>query len=61
MEKGKVKRDYSKDNERQKEINKVYRVKVPLYQAKAFDEKLKKENKTFSSLAREAIEKYLKK
>ena len=61
MDEKENKRDYIKDNARQKEINKIYRVKVPIYQAKALDEKLKKENKTFSSLAREAIEKYLKK
>lgn len=61
MEKEKVKRDYKKEAERDKQLNKKYIVKVPIYQAKALDEKLKKESKTFSSLAREAIEKYLKK
>lgn len=55
------KRDTKKEYERQKTINKRYVVKVPLYQARALDEKLKKENKTYSSLAIEAIEKYLKK
>lgn len=55
------KRDYAKDHIRQKEINKVYIVKVPLYMAKAFDDKLKKDNKKYSEFAREAIEKYLKK
>lgn len=55
------KRDYTKDNERQKEINKRYVVKVPLYMAKALDEKLKKDNKKYSDFAREAIEKYIKK
>lgn len=56
-----IKRDMQKEYERQKEINKRYTVKVPLYIANALDEKLKKENKTYSSLALEAIEKYLKK
>lgn len=54
-------RDYKKDNERQKEINKRYVVKVPLFMAKALDEKLKNDNKKYSDFAREAIEKYLKK
>ena len=61
MENRYIKRDYSKDNSRQKEINKRYTVKVPLYEAKALDEKLKKDNETWSSFARKAIEKYLKK
>ena len=56
-----VKRNYNNENDRQKELNKVYRVKVPLYMAKALDEKLKRESKTYSNIAREAIEKYLKK
>lgn len=55
------KRDYK--HERTLEVNKVkrYTVKVPLYMSKALDEKLKKENKTYSSIALEGIEKYLKK
>lgn len=61
MEETKTKRDYKKEAERDKEKNKKYIVRVPLYQAKALDEKLKKEDKTFSSLAREAIDKYIKK
>lgn len=61
LEEKEVKRDYKKETERDKQLNKRYIVKVPIYQAKALDEKLKIENKTFSSLAREAIEKYLKK
>ena len=55
------KRDVKKEYERQKELNKRYVVKVPNYMAKALDEKLKKEHKTYSSIAIEAIEKYLKK
>ena len=54
-------RNNKKEYERQKDINKRYVVKVPLYKAKLLDEKLKKDNKTYSSLAMEAIEKYLKK
>lgn len=54
-------RNNKKEYARQKDINKRYVVKVPLYKAKLLDEKLKKDNKTYSSLAMEAIEKYLKK
>ena len=57
MDEKEIKRDYKKESERDKQLNKKYIVKVPIYQAKALDEKLKKENKTFSSLARDAIEK----
>lgn len=56
-----VKRDYKKEQEREKQIIKRYTVKVPKYLANALDEKLKKENRTYSSIALEAIEKYLKK
>ena len=41
--------------------SKTYRVRVPMYMAKILDEKLKKENKKYSDIAREVIEKYLKK
>ena len=41
--------------------SKTYRVRVPMYMAKILDEKLKKENKKYSDIAREGIEKYLKK
>lgn len=61
IEDKKQERNVQKEYERQKELNKVYRVKVPLYISKALDEKLKKEGKTYSDVAREAIEKYLKK
>lgn len=57
MEERNIKQEY----ERQKELNKRYVVKVPKYMANALDEKLKKDKKTYSSLALEAIEKYLKK
>ena len=60
MEKEEI-RNIKKEYERQKEINKRYVVKVPKFMANALDEKLKKDNKTYSSLALEAIEKYLKK
>lgn len=56
-----VKRDYQKEYENDKKINKVYTVKIPKYQATLLDGKLKKEQKTFTSLVKEAIEKYLKK
>lgn len=54
-------RDYNKEYENDKKRDKRYTVRVPLYKAKLLNEKLKKENKTYSSLALEAIEKYLKK
>lgn len=54
-------RNYNKEYENDKKRDKRYTVRVPLYKAKALDEKLKKDNKTYSSLALEAIEKYLKK
>ncbi len=41
--------------------SKTYRVRVPMYLSKLLDEKLKKENKKYSDIAREGIEKYLKK
>jgi len=56
-----TKRDYNKEYINEKNNVKRYVVKVPKYIAKALDEKLKKENKTYSSIAIEAIEKYLKK
>ena len=61
MENTKKRRNYKKEQEREKQTVKRYTVKVPKCLAKALDEKLKKENKTYSSLAIEAIEKYLKK
>lgn len=54
-------RNYNKEYENDKKRDKRYTVRVPLYKAKVLDEKLKKDNKTYSSLALEAIEKYLKK
>lgn len=61
MENMKKERDYKKEQEREKQLIKRYTVKVPKYLANALDEKLKKENRTYSSIAIEAIEKYLKK
>ena len=55
------KRDYKKETQRDKELNKRYFVRIPLYQAKELDKKLAEQGKTFSSLVRESIEKYLKK
>ena len=54
-------RNYNKEYENDKKRDKRYTVRVPIYKAKILDEKLKKENKTYSSLALDAIEKYLKK
>lgn len=54
-------RNYDKEYENEKNTIKRYVVKVPKYMANALDEKLKKDNRTYSSLALEAIEKYLKK
>lgn len=61
--KKKVERNYSNENSRQKELNRIYKVKVNLDIANKFDEKLKKEKiyKNYSEFAREAIEKYLEK
>ena len=56
-----IKRDYQEEYKISKTKNKTYIVKVPLYMAKALDEKLKKDNKKYSDFARETIEKYLKK
>ena len=61
MKNMKKERDYRKEQEREKQLIKRYTVKVPKYLANALDEKLKKENRTYSSVAIEAIEKYLKK
>lgn len=55
------KRNYQAEYEKDKQRDKIYRVRVPLYKSKLLDEKLKKENKTYSSIALEAIEKFLKK
>ena len=55
------KRNIKKEYERQKELNKRYVVKVPEYMAEALDKKLKEENRTYSSLAMEAIENFLRK
>ena len=55
------KRDYKHEQELEKEKVKRYTVKVPLYMSKALDEKLQKEKRTYSSIAIEGIEKYLKK
>ena len=54
-------RNYTAEYEKDKKRYRVYRVRVPLELSKKLDEKLKKENKQYSTLAREAIEKYLEK
>lgn len=56
-----IKRDYKKELEADKKNIKRYTVKVPLYIAKVLDEKLKQNNSTYSKMALEAIEKYIKK
>ena len=47
--------------ENKEPASKTYRVRVPMYMAKALDKKLKEDNKKYSDIAREGIEKYLKK
>jgi len=55
------KRDYKKESQRDRELNKRYSIRVPLYLAKAFEEKLEKDNKSITKFFHESIEKYLKK
>lgn len=52
---------YKKSNEQQKAQYKRYTVKIPLYMANALDKKLHLENKTYTEVIREMVEKYLKK
>lgn len=47
--------------EKKEPASKTFRVRVPMYMAKLLEDKLQKEGKQYSTLAREAIEKYLKK
>lgn len=54
-------RDYNKEYENERNKIKRYTVRVPLSTAKAFDEKLKKENRKYSEIILLAIDKYLKK
>lgn len=56
-----MERDYKKENQRQKEINKTYTVKIPIEKAKKLEEKLKKENKKYAQIARELLYKYIDK
>ena len=42
-------------------VSKTYRVRVPMYMANLLDNKLKRDGLTYSEIAREGIEKYLKK
>ncbi len=46
--------------EKKDPASKTYRVRVPTHISKLLDEKLKKENMQYSTLARKAIDKYLK-
>lgn len=55
------KRNYTKEYENEKNSIKRYTVRVPLYKAQLLDEKLKRDNLTYSKIALEAIEKYLRK
>ena len=55
------KRDYRKEYENERNKIKRYTLRVPISTAKAFDEKLKKENKKYSDVLLLAIDKYLKK
>ena len=56
-----MKRNYEKENKRQNEINEIFKVKISKDLALKLRTKLEKENKTYSSLARESIIKYLEK
>lgn len=47
--------------EKKEPASKTYRVRVPMYMANLLDDKLKKDGLTYSQIAREGIEKYLKK
>ena len=55
------KRDYQKEYENERNKIKRYTLRVPISTSKAFDEKLKKENKKYSDVLLLAIDKYLKK
>ena len=46
--------------EKKEPASKTYRVRVPTHISKLLDEKLKKENMQYSTLARKDIDKYLK-
>ena len=61
MEDKKAKRDYNREYQNEKGKIKRYTIRVPLYQAKALDEKLKKEGKKYSEMMLQAIDKYIKK
>lgn len=61
MEEIKNKRDYTKEYQNEKDKIKRYTVRVPIYQAKALDEKLQKEGKKYSEMMLQAIDKYIKK
>lgn len=50
---------FKKHNDKQSEKYKHYSVKIPKYQAKILDQKLKENNEKFSNLAKKAIEKYI--
>lgn len=56
-----TKRNYKKEYENERNKIKRYTVRVPIYQAKALDEKLKKDNKKYSEMMLQAIDKYIKK
>lgn len=53
------KRNYEKENLRQKELNEVFKVKISRDLAIRLRCKLQQENTTYSSFAREQIKKYL--
>jgi len=54
-------RNYSREYANEKNSVKRYTIKIPLYLAEALDTKLKQEGRTYTSVAVEAIEKFLKK
>ena len=55
------KRDYKKEYENERNKIRRYTLRVPISTSKAFDEKLKRENKKYSDVLLLAIDKYLKK
>ena len=58
-------RDYEKERQRDNEIVRRYTVRIPRYQAKAFEEKARSEGlkptSLITKLSIEAVNKYLKK
>lgn len=60
MSEKKQDRDYNKEYERDKKLNKIYRVRVPKDIAEKLDKKLAERHEKYSSIAMDAIIKYLR-